>query len=255
MALAPNTENYLLGRGKIYFGKFDADGVSTGLLDLGNAPAFNISIETDKLDHFSSRSGLKTKDKSVILEVTPSVSFTLDEINIENLKLAFLGDTVAFTQTSGSAASQAVTCIEDRFVSLGYIKVSNVVVKDVTDTTTYVFGTDYTIDADAGLLMALGTGSIVDGDVLHVSFDYAAVTSQTITGVTSPKTTGSLLFVGSPAAGAAYKAEFWSVDLVANGDIGFITESDWAQMQFTASVTKDEIGHPTSPYFSVTKIA
>lgn len=251
MSLAPNPQNYMLGRGRIYFDAFDSNGNSTGLLDLGNAPAFNVSLTTEKLDHYSSRSGLRVKDKSVLLSVNVSLSFTLDEINIENLKLAFLGSTAAFTQTAGSATSEAVVAIHDRYVALANRKVSNVVVKDATGSTTYVLGTDYLVDTTAGLIMALSTGSITDSETLHISYDYADIASTQINAVTNPSTTGYLKFVGDPAAGIAFEGEFWQVDLTANGDIGFITESDWATIEYTGEVAKDEIGHPTSPYFNI----
>ncbi|MGE4572521.1 MAG: hypothetical protein AB7E09_07245 [Candidatus Izemoplasmatales bacterium] len=254
MSLAPNTQNYMLGRGKIYFDRFDATGARTGLLDLGNAPAFSINIETEKLDHYSSRSGLRVKDKSVILETNITVNFTLDEINVENLKLAFLGDTQGYTQTSGSASSESVTAIHDRYVELEHRRVSNVVVKDSGEVTTYVEGTDYLVDASAGMILALSSGSITDGEGLSVSYDYASIDGQEIQAVTNPTVNGFLKFVGEPAAGLAYEGRFWSVDLTANGEVGFITESDWAQINYTAEIAKDEINHPDSPYFSLFKI-
>lgn len=251
MSLAPNPQNYMLGRGRIYFDTFDASGNRTGLLDLGNAPSFSVSITTDKLDHYSSRSGLRVKDKSVLIEVTVSVSFTLDELNVENLRLAFLGNTVDFNQVAGSAVDESVTAIFDRYVDLLYRKVSNVVVTDSTSTTTYVEGVDYIVDYTAGMILALSDGAITDGESLLVSYDYAEITSKEIKGITNPTTQGYLRFVGDPAAGSAYEAEFWKVDLTADGDVGFITETDWAQINYTAEITKDEINHPDSPYFSL----
>ena len=109
MATSPNTENYTLGKGVIFF---DQKNIATGLYmgerDLGNAPAFAFSVALTKLEHFSSRGGLKAKDKSIISEITPSISFELDEINKENLALLTLGDITAVTQTAGSKDKEAV---------------------------------------------------------------------------------------------------------------------------------------------------
>lgn len=254
MSLAPNPQNYMLGRGRIYFDAFDANGNKTGLLDLGNAPAFNVSISTEKLDHYSSRSGLRVKDKSILLEVGVTVTFTLDEINVENLKLAFLGSKAAYTQTSGSVVDTPITAISDRYVDLPHRKISNVVVTDAAGTTTYVNGTDYVLDTSAGLIMALSSGSIADGANILIDYSYDAIDSEEIKAVTNPNTSGYLKFVGDPAAGITYEAEFWYVNLSVNGDIGFITESDWAQIEFTADIVKQEITHPDSPYFSVYKL-
>ena len=86
--LSPNPDNYQIGKGVLSFKK-------TGALtyrDLGNAPAVSISIDRTKLDHFSSRAGIRTKDKSITIENTCTVNITLDEITPDNLALLLLGD-------------------------------------------------------------------------------------------------------------------------------------------------------------------
>lgn len=99
MAKSPNTDNYVLGKGVVYFNESVA-GVYQGERDLGNAPAFSFSVAVEKLEHFSSRGGLRAKDKEVISQITPSLAFTLDEINAENIGLLSLG-------TVDEAASEA----------------------------------------------------------------------------------------------------------------------------------------------------
>jgi hypothetical protein len=257
MSLAPNTENYMLGRGRIYFNKFDANGNPTGWLDLGNAPAFAVGLTTDKLEHYSSRSGLRVKDKTVIMGIDVALKFTLDEFSVENLNLAFLGNIEDFLQTAGSATDESVTAISDRYVDLVYRKLTSgtVVVTDSSSATTYVEGTDYLVDYDAGMIIAKGSGSIADGDTILVSYDYGAITSQAIKAVTNPEIRGQLKFVGDPAAGTAYEGLFWDVALSATGDIGFITESDWGQMEFEGEITKDDQNHPDSPYYNIYAIS
>jgi len=108
MATAPSTSNYTLGKGVVYFDKVDANGEYAGERDLGNAVSFNLSVAMDKLDHFNNRSGLRSKDKTVVVEITPSVAFVLDEINVENFALMFMADTVAVTQTANDALSYTI---------------------------------------------------------------------------------------------------------------------------------------------------
>jgi len=103
MAIAPNTGNYTLGKGILYFDKKGTDGKYAGERDVGNASAFNLSNAIDKLDHYSQRSGLRSKDLTVVVEITPSVSFVLDEINADNFALMFMADTVDVTQTANDA--------------------------------------------------------------------------------------------------------------------------------------------------------
>jgi len=100
MSNAPNPNNYSLGRGKLFFDKKMPDGSYEGERDLGNCPNFTVNIATEKLDHFNSRSGLKSKDKTVVLQITPAGAITLDEPNGDNLALTFMTDPTSVTQTA-----------------------------------------------------------------------------------------------------------------------------------------------------------
>jgi hypothetical protein len=108
MPAAPSTDNYTLGKGIVYFDKIDANGEYAGERDLGNAVVFTLSSAIEKLDHFNNRSGLRAKDKTVVTEITPSVAFTLDEINVDNVALMFMADTVAVTQTADDALTYTI---------------------------------------------------------------------------------------------------------------------------------------------------
>ncbi len=90
MPTAPSTGNYYLGKGILKFNRLDADGLPEGLRDLGNAPNFTITPVLETLDHFSSRTGIKTKDLSVDTMVGATVKFTLEEYDKDNLALALL---------------------------------------------------------------------------------------------------------------------------------------------------------------------
>jgi hypothetical protein len=101
MTTTPSADNYSLGRGVLYFDKKDPDtGLYTGERDLGNTPAFSVTLALEKLDHFSSRSGLKAKDKTVVVQVTPTFTFTLDEVNSENMAMLFMASVATTTQTA-----------------------------------------------------------------------------------------------------------------------------------------------------------
>lgn len=107
MATAPNTDNYTLGKGVVFFDQLVA-GTYQGERDLGNAPAFTFNIAVEKLEHYSSRGGLKAKDKEIISQITPGLAFTLDEVNKENLALLTLGDVTTVNQTGGQVVAEEV---------------------------------------------------------------------------------------------------------------------------------------------------
>lgn len=101
-----NPDNYTLGRGCLFFDN------GTGERELGNSPEFNIGVDVDLIEHFSSKSGLRIKDKRVVNELTPTLSFILDEINRENIADAFLADIeeVAQAESDESRLDQTVAC-------------------------------------------------------------------------------------------------------------------------------------------------
>jgi len=98
-----NSDDYNLGRGKVSLSELDANNFPGEYRDLGNAAEFNISFETEKLEHQSSRTGLKTIDKDVVVSQKMSLAITLDEINFENMALFFSGESGS-RSNSGAAA-------------------------------------------------------------------------------------------------------------------------------------------------------
>lgn len=96
MPTSPNVNNYHIGKGIV---SFKETGQST-YRDLGNAPAFVYTPAVTKLEHFSSREGVKTKDFTAITQISATVKITLDEITGENLQYFALGE--VGTDTDGN---------------------------------------------------------------------------------------------------------------------------------------------------------
>lgn len=84
-----------------------------------------------------------------------------------------------------AVASASYTFSDDDEVTLADRYASNVVVKDETDTTTFVAGTDYSFDPDTGVVTRIAAGGIAADATVHVSYDKpdpTAVTSADIVG-------------------------------------------------------------------------
>ena len=96
MPASPNVQNYHIGKGIVSF-KETGDSVFT---DLGNAPSFVYTPTIEKLEHFSSREGVKTKDFTAITQAGATITFTLDEIT--GLNLAFFALAELGTDTDGN---------------------------------------------------------------------------------------------------------------------------------------------------------
>lgn len=87
MTASPNPLNYSLGKGDVYF--TPVGGVQR---HMGNAPGFIITPSAEFLDHFSSRSGVGIKDRSIPTRLSATLQLLIDEITIENLAIALFGD-------------------------------------------------------------------------------------------------------------------------------------------------------------------
>lgn len=84
---SPNVENYYIGKGKVFIKlSTDADWV-----DIGNVPEFEYTPNLDKLDHFSSRAGVRSKDKSVVREKAATIRMVMEEWTARNLSMALMG--------------------------------------------------------------------------------------------------------------------------------------------------------------------
>ena len=81
-----SVDNYTIGKGIV---SFNID--SAGYVDVGNCSSFEFTPTLEKLDHFSSREGIKTKDKTVILSKAGTLKIVLDEWSDTNIALAVLG--------------------------------------------------------------------------------------------------------------------------------------------------------------------
>lgn len=179
-----------LGAGDLYFDRLTDAGVPQGAKIEGSCTQFALNPESEiKEQTGRGRDNYGQVIAAATLPGKTNIKVTLNQLDAQNLAVAFLGDVVAGGQEAGSIAAGApavVTARLDRYVEIGKEVLSNVVVKDATDTTTYVAGTDYIVHARLGMIKVLSTGAIVNGATLHVSGDYGAAAWQKIRGGRSP---------------------------------------------------------------------
>lgn len=99
--MAVSTDNYFIGKGIV---SFKPAGSET-YRDLGNVPELEWVPELDELEHFSSREGVRTRDKTVIIEKKATMRLILEEWTPENLALAFSGD----VEVTGTSPNEVTT--------------------------------------------------------------------------------------------------------------------------------------------------
>jgi len=191
--MASSTDNYSLGKGIVSFNQ-EINGEFYGYLDLGNCPEFTFNVTIDKLDHYSSRGGLRAKDKSVISEITPAVAFTLDEINADNLALLTFADKTTVNQKVALVTGETHKAYKDRRVKLnnkGFyqsITLSDLVVASAP--------------ATAGAIGDVITGTTSKATAVVFSYTSGTKTYK-VFDVTGTFSTGETLTVTGGVAGAA----------------------------------------------------
>jgi len=186
-----------LGSGLVYIDR-KVNGVYEGLRLIGNATKFEIKENSEKKERISKkRTNYGSALNTVYVKQPAEVNITLDDLDKENLALTFLGSSSSINITGATVADEAQTAYQDRVIQLDQRNVSAVVVKDVTDTTTYVLDTDYSIvSANTGLIKILAGGAISDEDVLHISYTYGNMTSEKVLGGTDSNIIVKVLFDG-----------------------------------------------------------
>jgi hypothetical protein len=85
---SPNTSLYTLGKGILTIEVWVGTTPPTPpLVDVGNCSSFEVEVTEEVLDHFSQRSGVRSKDKQITLETGYVLNFVLDENSVANLKM------------------------------------------------------------------------------------------------------------------------------------------------------------------------
>jgi hypothetical protein len=89
---SPNIGNYVVGRGIGYI-KLIPPSLSpdAAYVDCGNITEFTFQVKPTRLEHFSSRVGVRKKDLVVVTELAASLTMVLEEFTARNLGFASLG--------------------------------------------------------------------------------------------------------------------------------------------------------------------
>ena len=201
------TELYTLGKGKLYFDRF-VNGSYTGYRDLGNASEVTLSIDITKLDHYSSRGGLKTKDLSIINEINSTLNFVLDEISADNLGLMAMATVTTETQNFALVTTETQTCHLGKKIKLDNRNIltslteSHLVLTGVP-TTAATVGQTIVGDTSGATAIVVATLGGTTYDVYNVTGTFSADETLTVVGGTATE------------AGTLEAAAFFTTDTTA----------------------------------------
>lgn len=85
--LSPNIGNYYIGKGIVSIKLLG----ETTFVDCGNVPQFEFLAKVTQLDHFSSRTGVRVKDFTAVIEIAGTLTMQLEELTARNMGFALLG--------------------------------------------------------------------------------------------------------------------------------------------------------------------
>jgi hypothetical protein len=242
--------DYTVGKGKLYFRPF-LPGTQTpelgGFRYFGNVPELNVTQAEEKLDHVSSEGGINVKDDSLVTAQDQSVSFTTDNVSLDNLALWLRSSVSTITEAGSVGVVQAFADIVcGTFYQIGQSPTLPQGSRNTTITaatkgvTPLVAGTDYVVDVATGLVRFLDSANLSDGDDVSITYTVAAGTRKVVLAGTDTLE-GELKFIADNPKGSN-KDKYWPrVQLSPDGDYGLITE-EWAQISFTGEVLQRSDG-------------
>lgn len=227
-----------LGSGDLRFNR-KVDGVYQGWLGFGNATKFeikeNAEIKTRKSKQKSTYG--QTLD-SVPIKGDAEIAITLDDIDKDNLALAFLGTVSALAVTGATVTAEAHVANLGASIRTVQRKISTVVVKDQPGTTTYVENTDYSIeDATMGLVKIIDGGGISQGDSIQVDYAYGSIAGSKVEGGTDASIRVALMLDGENFADQTpVLVDVWEAELSPQSGVDFLAD-DFATLELNGTLT------------------
>lgn len=239
-------QNYTLGRGEVYFGKFAA-GTTTpsGERYLGNTPEFSLTIDVENLDHYSSDRGIREKDDSVVLQADRAGSLTTDSVQPDNIALFFFGTkdivtvvaATAQTQTyTGSPAGLAIQLGTSMQNPSGARNVSDVEMVTLPAAPALVVGVDYNIDLNRGRVLFEDTDNVKALTSVSFTYDVAASNRERIMSGSQP-VEGCLRYIAQNPKGKDFDYFMPWVKITPNGDYA-LKGDEWQTIPFSIEILK-----------------
>lgn len=230
-----NVQIGLIAAGDLYMDFLDDAGASTGFQLVGNCKKFAPKVETEtKENKLNGRDTLGQTADSYTRITSSTISLVFNRYDPNLLAAAFMGSAVDQTADAGAYTS-TITGIKDKWVDTGSVGLDTCVVKDATDTTTYVDGTDYEVNKRTGMIKVLTTD--LNGDELHVTGNLLAKTGSKITGATRPMVNVALRLDGkNMAGGSPILVTVWRAQLRVDSEFDFMGE-DFPELAFSGTMT------------------
>jgi hypothetical protein len=233
------TRNIVVGSGRIYFNPQE-NGSFTGLRYLAETPGFSLGAQSDTVQVDSSDGPIAERLVDVPIRVTRSGRLGLRNVIEDNIAMFFIGAVSDVSQASTPVVDEAHVVRPGRLYQLGASitnpggvrNVSSVVVTTEDGLTTYVAGTDYTVNAELGMIEILEGGAITADQIVHVDYTPAAETRKRVATHQLGPARGELRFVADNTTGAPKDILIPMCMLAPDGESEFKSRDNPVEMAF-----------------------
>lgn len=108
--LSPNVDNYMIGKGGVWFRPL-VSGTLGAWRHVGNVPEFEFENSVERLAHYSSMAGIRSKDLDVIIEQSATIRILLEEFSGPNLAMYLLGEQTGADETAAISIGTATNIL------------------------------------------------------------------------------------------------------------------------------------------------
>lgn len=240
-------KNYTFGRYRVYFDPFlPGTKTKTGQRYLGNTPELSMTSESENLDHFDADNGIRIKDDSMLLELNRTGAFVTDHISPENLALFFLGTPSLVTQASAASLVYNIADVKKgRRYQIGATAAAPAGARGITLTsvtsnpvgTTYVAGTDYTVNLENGGLVILEGGAIAEDSDIIVNYAATATSYNRVVTADNAEIYGAMFLESRNPKGERMDYYIPYCSIRPDGDFA-LKGDEWQQLPFSFEILK-----------------
>ncbi|MBF0368583.1 MAG: hypothetical protein HQL52_03910 [Magnetococcales bacterium] len=238
-----------LASGTLYIDRLTDAGESTGFIQVDNCTAFEIKEESELKERTSKMKETYGQKLDVVaLKTNSNVKVAFNGVSTDVLAMILLGEAVDHNVGAGTVTDESVTAKSGKWISLAQKNLTDatVVVTDDPEVTTYVDGTDYSVNYALGLLEIKSGGGISDGADLLVDYDHAAISASRISGATQPIIRAKLALDGKNIKdGKGVRVEVDEAVLTPDSPVDFMS-SDWVEVSLSG--TMKTLTGKTTPY-------
>lgn len=258
MPFPANGANAKLGKGSLLLALWDANGDTNGFDFAGNANSIEVAAEATNVELFSSTQAAAPLLDRARTRIAYTVTAVLNEFTMKNLEYFLAGE--RNTKSQGSAVATPITftdIVAGRYYQLGARQVTNVVAVKLPGSEVLVLGTDYTLNAEFGIIRFLDSANLSDDDDVLVEFDNPALSIDQIRVAQAGTKYAHLLYLSDDANtqgnAAQDRLECWKVDVSPEGGLQFISD-DYGAFSITMSIIDDSENHADDPFGTLDRV-